>query len=146
MVQEVAEVKLTEIKITLNENRSNPTLLGFASITLDDQFAIRDIKILYSSQKGCRFLAMPSRRIMDNCPKCEKRNWVQAKYCNFCGIDMGEPEVGKRSDAYEDVAFPISRTVRDFIEAQVMQEYGRIIEEQKDTQELTYSSIDARHA
>ena len=51
------EMKITEIHITIVEH---PKLKAFASITLDDQFAIHGLKIIQGAQG--LFIAMPARK------------------------------------------------------------------------------------
>lgn len=51
-------INITNVKITKVEG--NMRVKGIASITIDDSFAVHDIKIL-ESQKGL-FVSMPSRR------------------------------------------------------------------------------------
>ena len=53
-------VKITEIRITLRDDNK---LKGFASITLDDSFVIRGLKIIEGTAGP--FIAMPSRKRKD---------------------------------------------------------------------------------
>jgi stage V sporulation protein G len=53
-------VKITEIRITLRDDNK---LKGFASITLDDSFVIRGLKIIEGASGP--FIAMPSRKRKD---------------------------------------------------------------------------------
>lgn len=75
-------MNITQVRIKKAENSSSPRLKGFASITIDDSFAIHDIKII-EGDKGL-FLAMPSRRNPDGTYKdiahpinSETRNMIQ---------------------------------------------------------------------
>jgi stage V sporulation protein G len=53
-------VNITEIKITLRDDNK---LKGFASITLDDAFVVRGLKIIEGASGP--FIAMPSRKRRD---------------------------------------------------------------------------------
>ena len=53
-------MKITEIRITLRDDNK---LKGFASITLDDAFVIRGLKIIEGATGP--FVAMPSRKRKD---------------------------------------------------------------------------------
>lgn len=53
-------VKITEIRITLRDDNK---LKGFASITLDDAFVVRGLKIIEGASGP--FIAMPSRKRKD---------------------------------------------------------------------------------
>jgi stage V sporulation protein G len=53
-------VEITEIRITLRDDNK---LKGFASITLDDAFVIRGLKIIEGATGP--FIAMPSRKRRD---------------------------------------------------------------------------------
>jgi stage V sporulation protein G len=53
-------VKITEVRITL---RDDGKLKAFASITLDDCFVVRGLKVIEGN--GGMFVAMPSRRRPD---------------------------------------------------------------------------------
>ena len=53
-------VNITEIRITLRDDNK---LKGFASITLDDSFVIRGLKIIEGASGP--FIAMPSRKRKD---------------------------------------------------------------------------------
>jgi len=51
-------MRITEVRVTL---KHDPRLLGYASITLEDRFVVRSLKII-QGQDGRMFVAMPSRR------------------------------------------------------------------------------------
>ena len=61
-------MEITEVRIKLMEDNSgsNERLQAFCSITFDDMFVIRDLKIIEGA-KGF-FVAMPSRKLTDRCP------------------------------------------------------------------------------
>ena len=78
-------MEITEAKVRLVEDRT-ARLKAFCTITLDREFVVRDIKIIDGS-KGL-FVAMPSRKVTDHCPKCHCKNHLRAKYCNDCGARL----------------------------------------------------------
>ena len=53
-------MKITNVRVRVVE-KENSKMRGFASVTIDDMFAIHDIRIL-EGDKGL-FLAMPSKQI-----------------------------------------------------------------------------------
>jgi stage V sporulation protein G len=74
-------VKITEIRITLRDDNK---LKGFASITLDDSFVIRGLKIIEGASGP--FIAMPSRKRKDGTFQdiahpinMETREWMEAE-------------------------------------------------------------------
>ena len=58
---------ITEVRIKLCEE-NNERLLAFCSVTFDNAFVVRDLKIIEGT-KGM-FVAMPSRKLTDRCGKC----------------------------------------------------------------------------
>ena len=59
---------ITEVRIKLMEdNNENERLQAFCSVTFDDAFVVRDLKIIEGT-KGS-FVAMPSRKLTDRCPQ-----------------------------------------------------------------------------
>ena len=61
-------------------------LKAFCSVTFDDCFVIRDLKIIDGTSGA--FVAMPSRKLTSHCPKCHAKNHLRAAYCNSCGLRM----------------------------------------------------------
>ena len=60
-------MEITEVRIKLMEN-SDDRLQGFCSVTFDDSFVVRDLKIIEGSSGP--FVAMPSRKLTSHCPHC----------------------------------------------------------------------------
>ena len=74
-------MKITEIRITLRDDNK---LKGFASITLDDSFVIRGLKIIEGASGP--FIAMPSRKRKDGTFQdiahpinMDTREWMEAE-------------------------------------------------------------------
>ena len=61
---------ITEVRIKLMED-NNERLQAFCSVTFDDAFVVRDLKIIEGT-KGS-FVAMPSRKLTDRCPAAAAR-------------------------------------------------------------------------
>ena len=77
--------RITEVRIKLTEDPRNK-LRAYASVTIDDAFVVRDLKIIDGS-KG-PFVAMPSRKLADHCRGCHHKNHLRAAYCNQCGAKL----------------------------------------------------------
>ena len=74
---------ITEVRIKIaKEDR----LVAFCSIVFDHVLVIDDIKIIEGA-KGF-FVAMPSRRLKEPCPRCGNRNVVRSAYCSQCGAGL----------------------------------------------------------
>ena len=64
-------MQITEVRIKLMEDGYNGRLRAFASITFDNAFVVRDLKIIEGT-KGL-FVAMPYRDLTDRCD-CGSKN------------------------------------------------------------------------
>ncbi len=115
---------ITEVRIKLMEDPQE-RLQAFCSITFDHCFVIRDLKIIEGA-KGS-FVAMPSRKLTDRCPKCNTKNQLRALYCNQCGVHLLEDRAGKdpdgRAKLYADIAHPINSRCRELIQKKVMEAF-----------------------
>lgn len=114
-------VQITEVRIKLVTDLDD-RLRAFCSITIDSEFVVRDLKII-QGQKG-HFVAMPSRKIMEKCPRCTGKNDVKARYCSNCGAQLPhnptiDPNSG-RSRLFADIAHPINSSCRERIESTVL--------------------------
>jgi len=87
---------VTGCRVFLNQTEDD-RLKGFASIILNNEFAVCDLKIIRGN-KGL-FVAMPSRR--------------------------------RRDGSFHDVAHPIVPSLREHIEAVVLNEYHQQLDAQK---------------
>lgn len=107
-------MKITEVRVRLVRNKNDDQLKAFCSITLDDEFVIRDVKVI-QGQRGY-FIAMPSRRMGDHCARCGAKNHLGARFCNRCGAPLPPGRVRKdaegRTKLHADVAHPISSDCR----------------------------------
>lgn len=126
-------MQLSEIRIKLVENRRD-RLKAFCSITFDNKFVIRDLKVI-EGVNGF-FVAMPSRKIADRCHTCGTKNHLRAKFCNECGKRLSDSR-GKRSvksqqKLHADIAHPINSECRELIQTDIIAEYLKEIERSKE--------------
>ena len=108
-------VNITEVRVKLTEAKKN-RLQAFCSITIDDDFVVRDLKVI-EGHKGA-FVAMPSRKLTERCPKCGE-NHLMAQYCNACGVKLAEKNTSKaagRLKLHADTAHPINSECREEIQ------------------------------
>lgn len=123
-------MKITEVRIFPKEG-ADKKLRAFATVTFDDCFVVRDIKIIEGS-KGY-FVAMPSRRVKEPCPKCSHRNVVRSRFCNQCGGRLLEihPPADSVSDPHlfqaehKDVAHPVTVEFREYVQRIILDAYQR---------------------
>ncbi|UCD29317.1 MAG: septation protein SpoVG family protein [Planctomycetota bacterium] len=125
-------MEITEVRVKLVE-RSSERLRAFCSITLDSDFVIRDLKIIDGANGA--FVAMPSRKLSDRCPKCGCKNHLRAKYCNECGQKLNENRAPKdsqgRAKLHADVAHPINAKCRERIQKAVIEAFNTELEKAK---------------
>lgn len=124
-------MNITEIRVKLVGNGHNEERLrAFCSVTLDGAFVIRDLKIIDGTNGP--FVAMPSRKLSDRCPKCGCKNHLRAKFCNECGgrLDPGRAprDSEGRVKLHADVAHPINAAGREQIQREVIVAYERELE------------------
>jgi stage V sporulation protein G len=114
-------VEITEVRVKLMDEPGE-RLQAFCSITLDDAFVVRDLKIIEGVNGP--FVAMPSRKLTAHCPQCGCKNHLRANYCNQCGARQKEPPTLKdeegRAKLYADIAHPINSLCREIIQARVI--------------------------
>jgi stage V sporulation protein G len=119
-------VEITEVRIKLMENRRDK-LQAFCSITLDDDFVIRDLKIIEGARGA--FVAMPSRKLTDRCPRCGGKNHLRAAFCNDCGAALAPNRAGKdlrgRARLHADVAHPVHAGCRERLQNKILEEFRR---------------------
>ena len=122
-VKGIISMEITEVRIKLVDSSSDK-LRAFCSITIDDCFVIRDLKII-DGTKGA-FVAMPSRKMTVRCRRCSCKNYTRAKFCNDCGGKL--PAVRSddndgRGKLHADIAHPINSECRERVQSQVLEEY-----------------------
>lgn len=117
-------MNITEVRIKLMDDPDD-RLQAFCSITFDDSFVVRDLKIIEGASGP--FVAMPSRKLTAHCPQCGCKNHLRAAYCNQCGMRFKEDVAARcqegRSKLYADIAHPINSECREMIQSRVIAEY-----------------------
>jgi stage V sporulation protein G len=119
-------VVITEVRIKLMEdNHENERLQAFCSVTFDDAYVVRDLKIIEGT-KGS-FVAMPSRKLTDRCPSCGSKNHLRARFCNQCGGKLDEDRATRDADGrvklHADIAHPINSACREVIQTAVIKAF-----------------------
>lgn len=126
-------VEITEVRIKLMED-SEDRLRAFCSITFDDCFVVRDLKIIEGTHGP--FVAMPSRKLTNRCGRCGNKNHIRSNYCNNCGSRVRSGKHSSNDEdspnkLYADVAHPINQACRDLIQRHVVEEYRLELERAK---------------
>jgi len=127
-------MEITNIRIRL-VNRSADRLKAYGSITFDEEFVIRDIKIVDGSNG--LFVAMPSRKVTLSCPRCAHRNHLRARFCNDCGGRLPPPRLESSENhpttrMHRDIAHPITTAFREIVQGRVIEAYLEESERAKD--------------
>ena len=124
-------MEITEVKIFMKESEDKK-LKAFATVTFDNAFVVRNVKIIEGT-KGL-FVAMPSRKMRQSCPKCGFKNAVRSRYCNRCGAAIELPpqpvvtdpnDKTIRQSEHRDIAHPITSEFRDYIQKKVIEAYEK---------------------
>ena len=125
-------MEITEVRIKLMDEPGE-RLKAFCSITFDNCFVVRDLKIIEGTSGP--FVAMPSRKLTAHCPRCGMKNHLRAPYCNQCGSQLSNDRMPLDSDGraklYADIAHPINSACREMIQEVVVQEFFEEIERAK---------------
>jgi stage V sporulation protein G len=119
-------VEITEVRIKLVEEKdNNERLHAFCSVTFDNAFVVRDLKII-DGAKGY-FVAMPSRKLTDRCPSCSSKNHLRSRFCSFCGYRLDENRAIRQSDGraklHADIAHPINSACREAIQEVIIRSF-----------------------
>ena len=125
-------MEITEVRVKLVRNKDD-RLKAFCSITLDNEFVVRDIKIIEGATG--HFVAMPSRKMSDHCEKCGGKNHLRARFCNSCGTALPENRTKKdpkgRMRLHADIAHPINAKCRQRIQQKVVAMFEAEVEKSK---------------
>jgi stage V sporulation protein G len=126
-------VVITEVRIKLVEE-NNERLQAFCSVTFDNAFVVRDLKIIEGT-KGS-FVAMPSRKLTDRCGGCGCKNHLRARFCNLCGHRLDEHRAVRDADGraklHADIAHPINSSAREHIQSAII----RAFQEEKERSKM----------
>ena len=140
-------MQLTEVRVNLCGGQTS-RLKAFCSLTFDDTFVVRDVKLI-EGPDGL-FLAMPSRKLCDHCPRCGDKNHLRARFCNNCGSHLDESRFQRyqngngnhqingngnghgRLKLHADIAHPINAECRQAIEREVVDAFHGEVERSKE--------------
>ena len=112
-------MEITEVRIS-RRTEEDGKLKGYAAVTFDDVFVVRDLKII-EGKKGL-FVAMPSQKIQAPCPKCKKKNAIRSKFCNDCGVKLPQKEKTRR-ELHRDIAHPVNSDMRSYLQKVIIEAY-----------------------
>jgi len=116
---------ITEVRIFLKDS-PDKKLKAYATVTFDNAFVVRNIKIIQGTNGV--FIAMPSRKVKQPCPKCNFKNELRAKYCNQCGAQLPvqvrpiTPDPNAQAE-HKDIAHPITQSFRELLQKKVLEAY-----------------------
>ncbi|MFC1675014.1 SpoVG family protein [Candidatus Omnitrophota bacterium] len=120
-------MEVTEVRIFLKDS-PDKKLKAYATVTFDNAFVVRNIKVIEGSSS--LFIAMPSRRIKQPCPKCNFKNEARSKYCSQCAgqLPTAPPPAGIEAAhsaqlEHKDIAHPITQVFRDYLQKKVLEGY-----------------------
>lgn len=120
-------MEITEVRIFLKEG-PDKKLKAYATLTFDDSFVVRNVKVIQGN-KGL-FVAMPSRKVRESCPKCNYKNAIRSRFCNQCGSSLPPPRQqaqdspsSVRQSEHRDIAHPITLECREKIQKKVLEAY-----------------------
>jgi stage V sporulation protein G len=129
------DIEVTEVRIKLASDEDDK-LLGYCSVTLNDSFVIKDLKIIQGD--NAPFIAMPSRKITDKCPRCGYKNHLRAKFCNECGTKLehnrADTDSRGRAKLHFDLVHPIRSEVRDYVHRKIVEAYEEAARDNSDGQ------------
>jgi stage V sporulation protein G len=125
-------MEITEVRVKLIDNKDE-RLKAFCSMTIDNDFVVRDIKVIMGTNGY--FVAMPSRKMSDHCPKCGGKNHLRARFCNNCGASLNEDRAKKdmkgRMKLHADMAHPINAQCRQAIQDKIVKAFEEELEKSK---------------
>ena len=127
-------MEITEVQVKLIQD-GDDRLKASCTIAIDGEFVIRDVKVIEGTNG--LFVAMPSRKLTDHCPKCRSRNHLRARFCNNCGAKLNENRGARRGGAggggggakqtqmHTEIAHPINSSCRERLHNSVIEAYER---------------------
>jgi stage V sporulation protein G len=120
-------MEITEVRVVLKDS-PDKKLKAYATVTFDNAFVVRNIKVIEGTSG--LFIAMPSRKIKQPCPKCNFKNEMRSKYCNQCGAQLpltarpvSQDNSGSAQLEHKDIAHPITQSFREYLQKRVLEAY-----------------------
>lgn len=118
---------ITEVRVVLKDS-PDKKLKAYATVTFDAAFVVRNIKVI-DGTSGL-FIAMPSRKVKQSCPKCAFKNELRSKFCNQCASPLPvavrpvTPEAGATAQLeHKDIAHPITQAFREHLQKKILEAY-----------------------
>jgi stage V sporulation protein G len=133
---------ITEVRIFLKDS-PDKKLKAYATVTFDNAFVVRNIKVIQGTNGV--FIAMPSRKVKQPCPKCNFKNELRSKYCNQCGTQLPvsvrplTPDPNALAE-HKDIAHPITQAFRELLQKKVLEAYEE--ESRKGSYVMTSAMVD----
>lgn len=122
-------MEITEVRVVLKDS-PDKKLKAYATVTFDNAFVVRNIKVIEGTSG--LFIAMPSRKIKQPCPKCGFKNELRSKYCNQCGSQLplnpaapGQENTSSAQLEHKDIAHPITQSFREHLQKRVLEGYAQ---------------------
>ena len=115
------------MRVFLKEGQDKK-LKAYTTVTFDQALVIRNIKVIQGVDG--MFIAMPSRKLKFSCPKCSFKNEIGSKYCSKCGALLPSEQKAEDDDSdtksqHRDVAHPITKEFRDYLQTKVLEAYKK---------------------
>ena len=123
-------MEMTEVKVFLKDS-PDKKLKAYVTVTFDNAFVVRNIKVIEGTSG--LFIAMPSRKVKQPCPKCGFKNELRSKYCNQCGSAlplttrpaMSIEEASSAQLEHKDIAHPITQSFREYLQKMILEGYAQ---------------------
>jgi len=120
-------MEITEVRVFLKDS-PDKKLKAYVTVTFDDAFVVRNIKVIEGTSG--LFIAMPSRKVKQPCPKCGFKNDLRSKYCNQCAAQLPLVPRPTTTDAsanaqleHKDIAHPITQSFRESLQKRILEAY-----------------------
>jgi len=118
-------MEITEVRVFLKDS-PDKKLKAYVTVTCDNAFVVRNIKVIEGTNG--LFIAMPSRKIKQPCPKCGFKNELRSKYCNQCAgaLPIVPQATGQEASAqleHKDIAHPITQSFREHLQKRILEAY-----------------------
>ena len=118
-------MEVTEVRVSLRPGEQR--LKAYATVTFDDCFVVRNIKIIEGRQG--LFVAMPSHKAKCACTRCAFKNDVGGRFCVQCGSRMpaaaetAAPHAPGDTDpsTHRDIAHPVTAEFRNYLQKRVLE-------------------------